>query len=113
MKRMEFRIKENDIRIECLYASKKKWIMMGIIIVFVLIGIFVADDWQQRRFATVRSGYEYMKAEQYNEAITAFEDYLDVNSRAYWFVVDFINNENYSRQGVLSAIQECKNKQCR
>ena len=113
MKRMEFRIKENDIRIECLYASKKKWIMMGIIIVFVLIGIFVADDWQQRRFATVRSGYEYMKAEQYNEAITAFEDYLDVNSIAYRFVVDFINNENYSRQGVLSAIQECKNKQCR
>ena len=61
----------------------------------------------------LKPGYEYMKAEQYNEAITAFEDYLDVNSRAYWFVVDFINNENYSRQGVLSAIQECKNKQCR
>ena len=44
MKRMEFRIKENDITIECLYASSKKWIMMGIIIVFVLIGIFVADQ---------------------------------------------------------------------
>ena len=104
---MEFRIKEEN----SFSDPKEKRGVMGFIIVFVLISIFVADDWQQKRFAIARSGYEYMKVEQYNEAITTFEDYLDVNSRVYWFIVEFINNENYSRQGVISAIQECNNKQ--
>ena len=111
MKGMEFRIEEEDISVERLSATKKKWVVMGIFIVFVLSGIFVADGWQQRRFATVKSGYEYMKTEQYSEAVIAFEDYLDVNLSAYWFLVECVNDESYSRQGVSYALQECKNRQ--
>ena len=111
MKGMKFRIEEEDIPVERLPATKKKWVVMGIIIVFVLSGIFVADGWQQRRFAPVNNGYEYMKTEQYSEAVTAFEDYLDVNISAYWLLVECVNDESYSRQGVSYALQECKNRQ--
>lgn len=108
---MGFKIKDEDISIERVSVKKKKLVVLGVLIVFLLSVIFIADGWQQRRFATVKSGYEYMESEQYDEAIAAFEDYLDVNLSAYWFLVECVNDESYSRQGVSSALQECKNKQ--
>lgn len=107
IKKMEFR-KEDDIVSERRRTSKKKRIVMWIIIAFLFLSILVADSCQQRHFEMVRTGYEYMKEEQYDEAIASFETYLDVNSKAYWRIVEFINNKNYSQQGVKTAIRECK-----
>ncbi len=35
----------------------------------LMVGIFFADDWQQRRFATLRYGYYSMRQHPYKEAI--------------------------------------------
>lgn len=58
--------------------SWKTKIVIGTVLCTMLICVFVADDWQQKRFATLRHGYYSMEQEQYEEAVGDFEEYLHV-----------------------------------
>ncbi len=47
-----------------------------------------------------------MEQRQYEEAIVAFKEYLNVDSDIYWYLIEYSNNENYSRksQGMLGKV---------
>lgn len=89
-------------------VTMKKKIIIGLIFCAMLLGIFMADDWQQRRFATLRYGYQCMEQCQYEDAVTAFEKYLDVNSDIYWHLLEAVNrDERYYRENVNDSLEEC------
>lgn len=78
------------------------------IVVVMFIGLIISDDRQQKRFATLRSGYHHMMEQEYEEAIADFQTYLDVDSKIYWTFLEMVNNEFYSRDGVNEAIDMCQ-----
>lgn len=73
-----------------------------------MVGIFFADDWQQRRFAALRYGYYSMGQRQYEEAIDLFEQYLNVESDIYWYLMELVNGESYSCKNVSDCLAECR-----
>lgn len=77
----------------------KKIIIIAVISV-VILSIFFADDWQQRRFAILNYGYECMELHHYEEAVTAFQEYLDVDSEIYWKMIELFNDKSSSRENV-------------
>ena len=92
--------------------AKKNKIMVGLIICVVMITIFMADDWQQNRFATLRHGYYSMEQHQYEIAAMDFKEYLDVDSGLYWYLLEHINNnDDYSRKKVKECLDECRSLQ--
>ncbi len=73
---------------------------------------FVADDWQQKRFATLRHGYYSMEQHKYEIAAVDFKEYLDVDSGLYWYLLEHINNnDDYSRKKVKECLDECTSLQ--
>lgn len=104
---MSWRIDEDSL-IEVKSVAMKKKIIIGLIFCAMLLGMFMADDWQQRRFATLRYGYQCMEQCQYEEAVTAFEKYLHVNSDMYWHLLEAVNrDERYYRENVNDSLEEC------
>lgn len=71
--------------------TKKNKIIIGLVICVVMIVVFVADDWQQKRFATLRHGYYSMEQHKYEIAAVDFKEYLDVDSGLYWYLLEHIN----------------------
>lgn len=103
---------ENDTVIQKSSASiKKKLIVVGMILLVMLIGVFFADDWQQRRVATLKYGYNCMEQCRYEETIVAFEEYLNMDSDIYWYLLELINDESYSRKNVYDCLEKCTEKQ--
>ena len=86
----------------------KKKVIIGLIFCAMILGVFVADEWQQRRFATLRYGYQCLEQCQYEEAVAAFEKYLDVNSDIYWHLLEAVNrDERYYQENVNNSLEEC------
>ena len=48
-----------------------------------------------------------MEQRQYEEAIVAFKEYLNVDSDIYWYLIEYSNNENYSRKKVKESLEKC------
>lgn len=93
-------------------SAKKNKIMAGLIICVVMITIFMSDDWQQNRFATLRHGYYSMEQQQYEIAAMDFKEYLDVDFGLYWYLLEHINNnDDYSRKKVKECLDECRSLQ--
>ena len=89
-------------------GTMKKKVIIGLIFCVMFLGIFKADDWQQRQFATLRYGYQCMEQCQYEAAVIAFEKYLDVNSNIYWHLLEAVNrDERYFRENVNDSLEEC------
>lgn len=88
-------------------TSLKVKAIIGVVLCVMLISIFVADDWQQKRFAILQYGYCSMEQRQYEEAIVAFKEYLNVDSDIYWYLIEYSNNENYSRKKVKECLEKC------
>ena len=84
-------------------TSLKAKAIIGVVLCVMLISIFAADDWQQKRFAILQYGYCSMEQRQYEEAIVAFKEYLNVDSDIYWYLIEYSNNENYSRKKSRNA----------
>lgn len=92
--------------------AKKNKIIIGLVICVVMIVVFVADDWQQKRFATLRHGYYSMEQHKYEIAAVDFKEYLDVDSGLYWYLLEHINNnDDYSRKKVKECLDECTSLQ--
>lgn len=87
--------------------SMRNKMMIGIMCA-LMVGIFFADDWQQRRFAALRYGYYSMGQRQYEEAIDLFEQYLNVESDIYWYLMELVNGESYSCKNVSDCLAECR-----
>lgn len=93
-------------------SVKKSKIMVGLIMCVVMITIFVADDWQQRRFAALQHGYYSMEHHQYETAAVDFKEYLNVDSALYWYLLEHINkDDDYSRKKVKECLDECMSLQ--
>lgn len=88
-------------------TSLKAKAIIGVVLCAMLISIFTADDWQQKRFAILQYGYCSMEQRQYEEAIVAFKEYLNVDSDIYWYLIEYSNNENYSRKKVKECLEKC------
>lgn len=78
---MKFRL-ENDSE-PVISTSQRKKIVSGVILCVLLIGVFAADDRQQKRFATLRHAYFTMEQHQYEE------------------------DESYSREKVRDCLEQC------
>ena len=88
-------------------APMKKRLIIGVFFFVMLVGIFIADDWQQRRYATLKHGYNCMDQCQYEDATLAFEEYLNVNFDIYWYLLEFVNDESCSRKNVEDCLERC------
>ena len=88
-------------------TSLKAKAIIGVVLCVMLISIFVVDDWQQKRFEILLYGYCSMEQRQYEEAIVAFKEYLNVDSDIYWYLIEYSNNENYSRKKVKECLEKC------
>lgn len=88
-------------------TSLKAKAIIGVVLCVMLISIIVVDDWQQKRFAILQYGYCSMEQRQYEEAIVAFKEYLNVDSDIYWYLIEYSNNENYSRKKVKECLEKC------
>ena len=103
---MNWRLEDEEKAIAPMPWKTK--IVIGAVLCTMLICVFVADDWQQKRFATLRHGYYSMEQEQYEEAVEDFEEYLNVDSPVYWFLMKHLNKDaNYSRDKVSICLEEC------
>lgn len=96
-----------DILIKDTLKPVKKKVIIGIVLCVGLSCIFIADDWQQRRFAILEQGYYYMEQCQYDEAVASFEKYLNMDSPIYWYFMEHMNDESYSRKNVSDCLEEC------
>ena len=65
--------------------------------------IFALSD----KMSILQYGYCSMEQRQYEEAIVAFKEYLNVDSDIYWYLIEYSNNENYSRKKVKECLEKC------
>ena len=49
-----------------------------------------------------------MGQRQYEEAIDLFEQYLNVESDIYWYLMELVNGESYSCKNASDCLEECK-----
>ncbi len=80
--------------------------LIGFVIFFSFL--FIIDGIQQKRFQTLRNGYRLMDNQKYTEAIDEFDEYLSVDCKLYWKLTEIMNGHDFSKEGVESAIEECK-----
>lgn len=104
---MDWEMMRLDNKFGKVKMSKRKRIAVGIGFVAVLLFVFITDDIQQRRFATLEKGYELMESGKYEEAIVEFNEYLSIDSDLYWKLIEKANSYEYSRQGVKEAAEAC------
>lgn len=103
---MKWKLEDNTVAKNPMSMRKK--VMIGGIMCALIVGIFFADNWQQRRFAALRYGYYSMRQRQYEEAIDLFEQYLNVESDIYWYLIELVNDESYFRENVSDCLEECR-----
>ena len=83
-----------------------------IIFICVLVVILALDTWQQERFGEVDRAYYLMSQGKYDEAAQLFEDYLSVESSAYWAGIERVNGKDAdcTRANVEEALKQCRDK---
>lgn len=105
--KMDWEIMRLDNEIEKRKMSKKKRFVLTIVFVAILLLVFITDDIQQRRFATLEKCYELMDSGKYEEAIVGFEEYLSVDSDLYWKLIKKVNGYEYSREKAEQMVEAC------
>lgn len=84
------------------------------IVVFVcaLVVILSLDTWQQERFGALDKAYYLMSQGKYDEAAQLFEDYLSVESSAYWAGIERVNGKDAdcTHANVEEALKWCQEK---
>lgn len=69
------------------------------------------DEKQQGNYHNLRNAYTKLDEHNYAEASNGFTEYLSAhNSSVYWWLVERINDESYSREAVFRALQKCNNE---
>ena len=86
--------------------------MSIVVFVCVLMVILFLDTWQQKRFGEVDKAYYLMSQGKYDEAAQLFEDYLSVESSAYWAGIERVNGKDAdcTRANVEEALKWCQGK---
>ena len=75
----------------------------------IMLTIFKGDDWQQKRYALVRDGYQQMSQGEYQKAEEEFSQYLDgVSFLLYWKLQYLVNRDETSYENVRNALTECQ-----
>lgn len=90
--------------------KERKKLVLILVLMITLFLVFYADNLQQKRFDSLSQAYENVRNQEYTEALEKFENYLNIDSRIYWYLNDCINDYSYSRQGVINARNECIQK---
>lgn len=86
------------------------WIL-GLVAFFFMIFLFEMDEKQQDNYHNLRNAYTKLDEPNYAEASKGFTEYLSAhNSSVYWWLVERINDESYSREAVFQALQKCNNE---
>ena len=82
------------------------------VFVCALVTILSLDAWQQERFGEVDKAYYLMSQGKYDEAVLLFEDYLSVESSAYWAGIERVNGKDAdcTRENVENALKQCQDK---
>ena len=80
------------------------------VFVCALVVILPLDTWQQERFGEVDKAYYLMSQGKYDEAAELFEDYLSVESSAYWAGIERVNGKDAdcTRENVENALKQCQ-----
>ena len=86
------------------------WIV-GLVVFFFMIFLFEMDEKQQSNYQNLRNAYTKLDEHNFAEASKGFTEYLSAhNSSIYWWLVERINDESYSREAVFQALQKCNNE---
>lgn len=82
------------------------------VFVCALVAILSLDTWQQERFGEVDKAYYLMSQGKYDEAVQLFEDYLSVESSAYWAGIERVNGKDAdcTRANAEEALNQCQDK---
>lgn len=86
---------------------------VGVVVFSFMIFLFKMDEKQQSNYQSLRNAYVKFDEQNYIEASELFMEYLSFHdSSTYWWLVEKINDESYSREAVLQALQKCNNEIC-
>ena len=87
----------------------KHKVLIGFGICFLLFWLY-ADNRQQERFQKADRAYTLMEQQNYAEAETLMEQYLDISWEPYWKAVELVNGKTnkFSRSEAEAALQKCK-----
>ena len=90
-------------------SMRNKVILVTVFVVLLAI-VFYSDHQQQKLYALVRDAYVQMEAENYEEAVEEFQEYLDGHStKLYWSFQKLVNgNDETSEENVRNALKECE-----
>ena len=96
-----------------MYVWREQPIRKKILIItafaVIMLTIFKVDDWQQKRYALVRDGYQQMSQGEYQKAEEEFSQYLDgVSFPLYWKLQYLVNRDETSYENVRNALTECQ-----
>lgn len=86
------------------------WVV-GLMVFFFMLFLFDMDEKQQSNYPNLRNAYVKLNEHNYTEASEVFMEYLSSHdSSIYWWLVEKMNDESYSREAVFQALQRCNNE---
>lgn len=65
--------------------KERKKLVLILVLMITLFLVFYADNLQQKRFDSLSQAYENVRNQEYTEALEKFENYLNIDSRIYWY----------------------------
>lgn len=84
---------------------------VGLMVFFFVMFLLDMDERQQSNYQNLRNAYMKLEEHDYTEASKGFTEYLSAyNSSVYWWLVEKINDESYSREAVFQVLQKCNNE---
>lgn len=87
------------------------WVIGVLMVFFFMLFLFDMDERQQSNYQNLRNAYVKLDEQNYTEASGVFMEYLSSHdSSIYWWLVENINDESYSREAVFQALQKCNNE---
>ena len=87
-----------------LKMNKSLKIFICVIVVAIMsLFVILADDMQQRRYRYLNLGYIAKEMGHYKEAEQMFDYYLEPKSNVYWWLVEQINDEKYSKKAATKT----------
>lgn len=76
-----------------------------------MLFLFDMDEKQQSNYQNLRNAYVKLDKQNYTEASEVFTEYISSHdSSIYWWLVENINDESYSKEAVYQALQKCNNE---
>lgn len=91
---------------------KSHKILIGVVFICLLLLLFYLDDLQQKQFGKISTAYYLMSQDKYEEAAKLLEEYISIDSEAYWTEIEIFNGKDAdcTRSHAIETLKRCQDK---